>query len=192
MKGLWSVLWKHAVQMCPSLNGDAPNFSMVVRCINVLVGGQYRSSQKPPKFVRGKLVFKRIVSPLKHDDAAVQKVWLDDQIYLFKHLELLIFVLASFPMMNDRKKGCDANMGKETAKTLNSKMLEGLIAAASRQEQQPRNSQFALWQKVRQNQHKTPWPLLFRFVATGWSSATRWPNRCPLGVAKTGGGWENQ
>lgn len=44
-------------------------------------------------------------------------------------------------MMNDRKKGCDANMGKETAKTLNSKMLEGLIAAASRQEQQPRNSQ---------------------------------------------------
>lgn len=87
---------------------------------------------------------------MKHDDAAVQKVWLDDQIYLFKHLELLIFVLASFPMMNDRKKPCDANMGKETAKTLNSKMLEGLIAAASRQEQQPRNSQFAWWQKVRQ------------------------------------------
>ena len=46
-------------------------------------------------------------------------------------------------------------MGKETAKTLNSKMLEGLIAAASRQEQQTRNSQFAWWQKVRQKISKT-------------------------------------
>ena len=35
---------------------------------------------------------------------------------------------------------------------------------------------------------KTPWPLLFPFVATGWSSATRWPNRCPCGCGKNGWG----